>query len=270
MKTFEQFLIGRPNTIKTQISLYRYHIKPYLKKDEAKDISKQKIESIYNKWAKKNLSPSTMKLLLVTLRKYVEWAGGSPPNLRKYSSHIGRSRQQGEPKCLSKDQSLKLLTTLKQENPILHLICLFGLHAGLRRGEIFGLKWSDINLGNGTLIVKRSFTGPTKSGKSRKVPIGNTLLDTLLELYTNTQPSNNSAILTHQFDPNPGIATICKSLGFPVITIHGLRHTFATLALESGKSPKLVSQTLGHANLSTTLDIYWNSTAELLDLDFLE
>jgi integrase len=53
-------------------------------------------------------------------------------------------------------------------------------------------------------------------------------------------------------------------------TFHTLRHTFATLALEAGRSPKLVSTTLGHASLATTLNIYWNSSGESLDLGFLD
>jgi integrase len=53
-------------------------------------------------------------------------------------------------------------------------------------------------------------------------------------------------------------------------TFHSLRHTFATLALESGRSPLLVSQALGHAKVSTTLDIYWSVSKEKLDLGFLD
>jgi ATP-dependent helicase/nuclease subunit A len=53
-------------------------------------------------------------------------------------------------------------------------------------------------------------------------------------------------------------------------TFHSFRHTFATLALEAGKSPKLVSTCLGHTKLSTTLDQYWNTSKEKLELDFID
>jgi integrase len=54
------------------------------------------------------------------------------------------------------------------------------------------------------------------------------------------------------------------------ISFHSLRHTFATLALEAGTSPKLVQQALGHKSLQTTLDTYWNAVQDgMTDFGFL-
>ena len=49
---------------------------------------------------------------------------------------------------------------------------------------------------------------------------------------------------------------LVKEAGFPDLTMHGLRHTHATILLEQGVNPKVVSERLGHASVATTMDIY--------------
>jgi integrase len=52
---------------------------------------------------------------------------------------------------------------------------------------------------------------------------------------------------------------ICRRIGLPALRFHDLRHTYATLALESGVSPREVAGWLGHSSVQTTLQIYWGS-----------
>jgi len=60
---------------------------------------------------------------------------------------------------------------------------------------------------------------------------------------------------------------LCRKHKLPVLSFHDLRHTFSTILLERGVSPKWVSQQLGHAKLSTTLDVYWQCFTDKQDLD---
>jgi site-specific recombinase XerD len=79
-------------------------------------------------------------------------------------------------------------------------------------------------------------------------------------------------VVPKNFDPNPLLRRLMKKAGIEENgrTWHSLRHSFATLALEAGRSPKLVSLCLGHTKLSTTLDCYWSASREKLDTSFLD
>jgi integrase len=160
---------------------------------------------------------------------------------------------------------------------------MIGLHTGMRRGEVWGLTWDDIDVLKDQITIQRSYDGPTKSGKSRIVPISYKLEQVFLaipELITYNKCKvegkrkrlANKNVVPNNFDPNPQLRGLMKKAGVPVEgrTWHSLRHTFATMALEAGKSPKLVSLCLGHQRLSTTLDIYWQASKEKLSLDFLD
>jgi integrase len=147
----------------------------------------------------------------------------------------------------------------------------------MRRGEVWGLKHEDVDILNDTITIQRSYSGPTKSGKPRVVPISFALEKILLAFqcgnsYNYVGAKRTGSIVTSIFDPNPMLRKAAKQAGLrepSKMTFHVLRHTFATLALESGVSPRLVSKALGHAQVSTTLDIYWASTGEKIDLGFL-
>jgi len=130
------------------------------------------------------------------------------------------------------------------------------MHAGLRRGEIFGLQYGDINALKNRITVQRSYAGPTKNGKTRHVPMSERLTKALERKDYLTKPPGEAIFSV--FDPNYDLKIVTRHLGIRDITVHDLRHTFATLALESGVSPRMVQQWLGHSSLTTTLNIYWS------------
>ena len=70
-------------------------------------------------------------------------------------------------------------------------------------------------------------------------------------------------------DPNPKLRRLLKAAKLPILRFHDLRHSFATMALESGVSPRQVADWLGHSSTNTTISIYWNLTKNTASLDFL-
>ncbi len=252
----------RPNTIRTQESLCYHWIHGRLELDGSN------LDECLKLWQSR-LAPSTVKSLLYLAKECV-WADkGIKLDIKAHLRTVARSKQQLPVTALSQSEIIALTRTCKASDQKLYLPFMLSLHTGMRRGECWGLTWGDVDILNNRILISKSYKGPTKSGKSRIVPISSALEKVLLahmplKTYNYTEP------LLKSFDPNPRLKKICKEAGVREnITFHALRHTFATLALEAGRSPALVSRTLGHSKVSTTLDIYWSSSKESIDLEFL-
>jgi integrase len=261
---------GRKNTIRTKTSLYKCHIMDKL------DADGSNLDEMVAEW-EANLSPSTVKSLLYLAKDTVKSATGVELEIKSHISRVGRSQQQKMVRALSSKEIVALTAVMKADFPKLYLPAMIGLHTGMRRGEVWGLKHEDIDILNDTITIQRSYCGPTKSGKNRVVPISFALEKILLAFecgssYNRVGAKRIGNIIESTFDPNPMLRKAAKQAGLresQSLTFHSLRHTFATLALESGVSPRLVSTALGHASTATTLSIYWASTGEKINLSFL-
>ena len=150
---------------------------------------------------------------------------------------------------------------------------------GLRRGEICGLKWSDIDFGANTLRVQRSVSVKRGGG----ILIGETKTDTgtrtivMPPSVADTLRNRKPTAVTDWVFPNylhpempvhPEAAyrrlkIILKHAELPMIRFHDLRHTFATHATDGGVDPKTLSGILGHTNASFTLDTYTHVTTDM-------
>ena len=149
---------------------------------------------------------------------------------------------------------------------------------GLRKGEICGLKWSDVDFDTGKLRVQRAVTrqkggiriGETKTDTGMRII---TLPPSVLDMLTRRKQEALSEWIFYKFtnpcDPMPPDAAyrklkvILKNAELPLIRFHDLRHTFATHATDGGVDPKTLSGILGHTNASFTLDTYTHVTADM-------
>lgn len=141
------------------------------------------------------------------------------------------------------------------------------MYAGLRRGEIMALRWSDVDLKAGTLHVQRSRDvehgpGDTKSRNRRRVPIV-ALLREYLAAQRLSQPPGGELCFGQDgrrpFHPD-NLQTRAdkawKAAGLERVTLHDCRHTFASLAIAANVNAKALSIYMGHATVAFTLDRY--------------
>ncbi len=149
------------------------------------------------------------------------------------------------------------------------------LATGLRRGELLGLKWEDIDLERGTIQVRRQIAridgkvveAPLKTKNSyRSVSIGQDAVEILKEQRRKTNseyvfPSPTGGPIS----PDSVLHMLHRVLkweGLPKIRFHDMRHTFATVALQNGVDIKTVSGMPGHYSAGFTLDTYAHVTTQ--------
>lgn len=257
---FEDTLFGRPSTVRVYTSLYNNWIKP-------KPCLSAK--EFVNWWANEGVGPRTQIMLLGVLNKYYKFKKIEDPNLIQLKKMVVGLVPADPPKAITKDEAHRLIKTWDDLYPKHQGIVTLGLHTGVRVGEAFGLRWKDIDFVKNRIQVIRSYDGPTKNGKGRLIPMSRVLEGTLIK-KENYLGKNLESLVFQRFDINPKLKRTCSKAGIKPITYHALRHTFATLALESGQSIKAVSSILGHSSVKTTIDIYWNILDERLDMGFIE
>lgn len=260
-KTFEG---KRPGTIRTYASLFDHWINPYI--SDPKKITQQDVQNLCTTWTYEGLKPQTIKILLRLFKSYADHYS-IKIDIKQISKLVLNSEQQSIPKSLTKDQAKNLIATCQREDKSFFPVLLLGLHAGLRRGEVFGLHWDDIDFLKGRILIQRSLDGPTKNGKSRSVPLSRELEKILLE-SDNLNRTENKKIFK-LYDPNPRLKNVCQKANVSSITFHQLRHSFCTFALDSGMSPRQLADIVGHNSVTTTLSLYWSNIQTKVDLNFL-
>ena len=134
-------------------------------------------------------------------------------------------------------------------------VCL-ALRLGLRVGEVFGLRWIDVDLPRRRLTVARSFDRTPKSGKPRTVPLPVGLVDALSE-WQPVCPKSVAGLVCPVGATRAAawLADLLLAIGcaVPSRPWHTLRHTFASLFVESGGSVVALKDILGHSSLDMTL-----------------
>ena len=210
----------------------------------------------------------TGRMVLRFAAKYCHW------NYRPMDIHYPTPRVSPYLQVLTLGQQKKLLQYINLNFNYYNLGISICLQTGLRIGEICALTWADLDLKAGLLRVnktlQRVYLGPNSSEivldspktahSYREVPLSAQLIAQLRPLKRRADPRH--FVLTGAAKAaEPAVfrayfKRLMRSLGLPLIRFHGLRHSFATRCIECGCDYKTVSALLGHANISTTLNLY--------------
>jgi integrase len=175
-------------------------------------------------------------------------------------------------------------------NDRLHALWVLLATTGMRRGEVLGLRWSDVDLDAGRLRVVQTIiqvrskvtVGEPKTARGRRpvaldartVAVVREHRKRSLEERMLVGPDfEDHGLVFHHPDgsclrPDAVSATFVRrvrSAGLPALTLKGLRHTWATLALERGIHPRVVQERLGHSTIAITLGIYSHVAPTLHD-----
>jgi integrase len=154
-------------------------------------------------------------------------------------------------------------------------------YAGLRFGELVGLRVEDVDLASRRLRVRRSITqvggklieGNPKSGAGRRsVPIPQRVMPLLEQRVRGRLPgqpgvtSPNGALLgLENWKRSTRWRQAIVEIGRPTLRVHDLRHTYPSLARRAGADLRLLQKTLGHASITVTAHIYADLYGDELD-----
>jgi len=266
MNNFSDSFRGRPNTVRVYKSLFKCHIEGLVPEPLGEPITEQHLADFVRVWEGRSLSRQTIMSLLHLVKQYAKFYHQPCAEIRHLIAKLDRSEQQEEHTVLGKEQASLLMSECRRLEPKFYPVLLLGLHAGLRRGEVFGLRCADVDMLKGKVRVAHSYDGPTKNGRTRYVPMSAELVRVMTGAR-NLLFRAATARVFEIFDPNPVLRRVCYGAKLPELRFHDLRHTYATLALEAEVSPREVQKLLGHSNLSTTLNIYWGITNQETDVN---
>ncbi len=275
----------QPRTFLVYDDHIQRYVLPAIGEKRLDRVSPLDAQGIYAGMTERGLSPRTVRhthaVLTSALKQAVRWRLLASNPCDAVDLPKGRRVEQ---QALSGDQVAAFLAAVDGSpwRAVYHLM----LNTGLRPGEVFGLRWRDVDLAAGTLLVrqvvtydhaKQSVLAEPKTEKSRRrVSFTSDLARVLVAHRDATSGiSNPLALVFPTIDgelihPNrwsrADFKNALKRAGLPSsIRLYDLRHSMATLALEAGIHPKVISERLGHSTTQLTLDTYSHVTPTMQD-----
>ena len=181
------------------------------------------------------------------------------------------------------EQSAWFLVSVADDR--LYVLWLLALHTGMRRGELAGLRWPDVDLKTGkvSIVVQRTTDGfrvvtvAPKAGSRRVIQLAAPVA-AQVESHRDRQAKERADRGIEPAGPDDTVfadelgrpyhpqrlralfGRASERAGLPAIRLHDLRHTMASTALAGGIHPKIVQERLGHTNVAMTLDTYSHVT----------
>lgn len=271
----------KENTIKSYQDYVKSHIGPRFGNIPITQITVDDLEAFYSEYLKTHTVSSARKVNCVISGAFKEGirAGIVRANLADHDHLELPKSEKFDGAFYTEGEVAALLAAAKEAGEPIHAAIVLAALYGLRRSEVLGLRWRDVNFARGTLTVCNTVTANgelwieeerTKTKKSHRTL--NLIPATIpyLESLKKTQRAAGIVPLKVCIWPNGErvrpdyiyrkTQQLMKQAGLPVIRFHDLRHTAATL-LAPGVTPQQLQRFLGHEDISTTYGTY----AHLLD-----
>lgn len=281
------------STYSNSIASHRKYIEPYLGDNVFSTVDKVVLSGWLTKLYELGLSQNTIHTTYARLKKVYNYYYNNGELLRDPFKGV-KMPKKGQAKIthLTTEQMNEILTAtymdFEPDEPM-YVGILLALFTGLRRGEICGLRWNDIDFNRGTITV-RSAVGVcngdskgdyTKSPKNRSsnriVPMIQQLEEALRQRKEIIQPENSWFVIgdgeqfmrpqqyNRLFSDFAERNNLVDAYGNKIAP-HGLRHNFATVGINAGMDIASLSTIMGHTSRAMTLDTYGDASADALAL----
>lgn len=252
--------LNRPSTVINYNKMLSKWVLPHWKNIRLNEISRSDISSLLNHRLDPSLSPWTKRNILKMIRRIFQMAviDGHLP----FNPGIGIQVKVSESiqTVLTAAEAQTFLKVAKECNHRFYPVWVVALLTGMRSGELFALRWSDIDLEAQMIKVSRQWTNKngiteTKTGKTRMVPISKELGSFLSDYRLGRL--QEEFVLPHFIDWENGeqakvTREFCQAIGVTPVKFHDLRATFITNLLSQGEPLARVMAIVGHSQLKTT------------------
>ena len=269
-----------PSTADNYKSIVDHHVLPTLGRAKVAKLAAVDIDHLLSAKLDAGLSVSTVRriraVISQALDQGVRW-GVVTRNVAALTRGPRQVRREG--RTLTPDQARRLLDSLRgNRSEALYTLM---LSTGLRRGEALGLRWSDVDLDGGVLLVQRQLTrqggrlatSDTKTARSRRAVNLPAPVVEVLRTHRARQASERLKLgeawrdSGHVFTTSLGtpidprnvyrdFQAVCERAGIGRWHPHELRHSAASLMLAQGVKLQVVSEVLGHSSIRMTADVY--------------
>src|SRR5215203_4464360 len=269
----------RPKTYKDYSGLTRLHIVPALGHIKLKKLAPLHVQSFYDSKLESGLSKRSVEYIHTVLHSALKQAVRWELVPRNVTEAVDPPRPERKERPTFNLVQARLFLEAARDDGWEALYVLV-VQTGMRRGELFGLRWDDVNLDDGWLHVRqalapdgKSFSLPKTAKGRRRIRLTPEAIEALkkhriaqhqkrLQLGSEWRdhglvfcssvgtPMGPDNFIKRQYKP------LLRRAELPYIRFHDLRHTFASLMMPNVQNPQIVQQMLGHSRISTTLDIY--------------
>jgi len=221
---------------------------------------------------KDKLAAATVNRILALLRTILNFAAvhsyivASPVGRMARGQYMLPIERKKIPPPIERPEDVgRFLGAMREKYPRLFALFATAVYCGLRKGELCGLLWADVDLERGFVLVRHSYESTTKSAKWRSVPLPAPLKPILAE-HRLRDPYKKGLVFTNDAGEmisknarlQAMVAEGCKAVGLEPVGLHSLRHEYASMYLAMGGNISDLHKNLGHSSVSTT-EIYVHS-----------
>ncbi|WP_343073162.1 site-specific integrase [Salicibibacter cibarius] len=265
-------------------------VKRYFGDEPLQSITRNAYQDFLNNYGKNHAKTSAQKLnshIRACIKDAID-EGIIRVDFTRDVVYTGTPSKKASDKHLGYDESKQLLQMIydRLDRSTTHYLLLLALTSGMRFGEIVGLQRNDFDFFNGIININKSWGykknmqdgfGETKNEASvRKIKIDHETMRRFKQLFKNTpeniyqlvfySPSSKYKVINNG-TANNVLVGMLDELKAQRITVHGLRHTHASVLLYKDVSIQYISRRLGHADIDTTLNTYSHLIKEMEERD---